>query len=86
MSLPFLLDFIKDGVRGNILLDLFQFTLDFGFYTQLPCHIVEKGGNLCEFVFGQQADLQIQLGALVRGGSHPVLRDEDEGGQEYCFH
>ena len=54
-------------------------------YVEAASDGVQQGHQLGDLVLGEQADLQVQLGALVRLCLHAILADQDERGQEDRF-
>jgi hypothetical protein len=44
--------------------------------------LADHADEVGDLMLGQQADLQVEIGALVGRGHHPVLADQHEGRQE----
>ena len=80
-----LFDAFEHFFRRHVLLQLADLVRLGRFDARVPAERVHHADETGDLVFGQQADLQIELCPLVGNFRHSILCDQHERRQEYGF-
>ena len=84
MLLP-VLDVVEDGLRVDVLLQYVEFVLGELLDAEASSDGDRERHDTGDFMLGEKADLQVQVGIPLRLRRQLVLRDHDKRGEKDCL-